>query len=58
MPSMTGCHCLCPVLHPKQPGICTGFMQKYVPIKAGKKMINASMCEPCAKSFVSREKAS
>jgi hypothetical protein len=39
-----GCHCLCPILHPHQRGICTGAAQRNVKLYD----VAVSMCEPCA----------
>jgi len=51
-----GCHCLCSILHPNQPGICTGAAQRNVSLQklpgigpnTKTTIINVSMCEPCA----------
>ena len=44
-----GCHCLCPIIHPNRPGICTGAAQRNVSLFKGQdQQIQISMCEPCA----------
>jgi len=50
-----GCHCLCPILHPDQRGICTGAAQRNVKLTklpglstTKTTTISVSMCEPCA----------
>ena len=44
-----GCRCLCPVLHPGKPGICTGAAQRNVRMfKDTHIQFEVSMCEPCA----------
>jgi hypothetical protein len=44
-----GCHCLCPIIHPHKPGICTGAAQRNVSMFKGTDIqVEVSMCEPCA----------
>lgn len=44
-----GCKCLCSVLHPYKPGICTGAAQRNVLLYKGQSIqVDVSMCEPCA----------
>ena len=51
-----GCHCLCPILHPDQKGICTGAAQRNVRLTklpgiattTETTTISVSMCELCA----------
>lgn len=44
-----GCRCLCSILHPHKPGICTGAAQRNVLLYKGQSIqVDVSMCEPCA----------
>jgi hypothetical protein len=44
-----GCHCLCPIIHPHKPEICTGAAQRNVPMFKGTDIqIDVPMCESCA----------
>ena len=44
-----GCHCVCPILHPGEVGICTGAAQRNVSLFKGQdQQIQIAMCESCA----------